>query len=119
MGKVMTRHIPQVHKEKGEITKKNEVDGIMPLEFFQGYMKNIVFALKKVLASYGTMYATNAHYAMALNIQDPNTNVGYDFIEYIITKIRDELVATQEGNLDNFRFFHYSMLMHLILFRKM
>ena len=80
-------------------------------------MKNSIFPLNKALGSYGTMYTTSVQYIMAFNIQDPNTNVGYDFVKYIITKMHDEIVVAQERRLENFKFFHYSMLMHLILFR--
>ena len=34
MGREITRHIPQFHKEKEEIPKKKEIEKIMPLEFF-------------------------------------------------------------------------------------
>ena len=55
-------------------------------------MKNTIFGLNKALGSDGTMCAIGAHYIMALKIQDPNTNVGYDFFEYIINKIHDKIV---------------------------
>ena len=37
MGQEMTRHIPMSHEEKGEITKKKDIEKMMPLEFLQRY----------------------------------------------------------------------------------
>ena len=54
---------------------------------------------------------------MSLDIQDPNHNVCYDFVEHIIERMHEEIEATQKGEMGNFRFFHYSLLMHIILFK--
>lgn len=89
----------------------------MPLELFQRYFQNIVFGLNKVLGSDRTMNTLGGHYAMELNIQCPNTNVGYDYVTYIINKIHDEIIVAQQGQLESFRFCHYSLIMHLILFK--
>ena len=95
MGRNMTKHIPSVKKNVGEIPKKRDIEEIMPLEFFQRYFQNIVFGINKVLGSDGTMNALGWHYVMALNIQEPNTNFGYDYVIYIIKKIHDEINTAQ------------------------
>lgn len=114
MGRNMTKHLK---KNVGDIPKKKDSEKIMPLEFFQRYFQNTVFGINKALGSDGTMNASGAYYVMALNIQDPNHNVGYDFVEYIIDSIHKEITATQQGELKDFKFHHYSLIMHLILFK--
>lgn len=81
MGKNLTRHIPKVKKDVGEIPKKRDVDKSMPLDLFQRYFQNTGFGIDKALGSDGTMNALGAYYCMALNIQDPNHYVGYYFVE--------------------------------------
>ena len=85
----------------------------MPLEYF----KYTIFGLNKVLGSDGTMNATGSIYIIALDIQDIHTNVGYDFITHISNMIHNEIVSTQRGELKNFKFHHYSLLMQLNLFQ--
>lgn len=115
MDRTRTRHIPIPKKEKGDILKK--LRDFVPLVFFQRYLQNIFFCLNNVIGSDRTMDATVGHYIMALNIDDLYTNVGYDYVTYIANQIYDEIVVAQEGRLENFRFDHYSLLMHLILYK--
>ena len=56
---------------------------------------------------------------MALNIQDPNHIIGYDFVDHIIEGIYKEITATQQEDLENFTFHYYSLLIHLILFKNL
>ena len=54
---------------------------------------------------------------MELDIQDPNHIVYYDFVIYIIDRMHEEIKVAQKGYMGKFRFFHYSLLMHIILFK--
>lgn len=38
-------------------------------------------------------------------------------MEYNINRRHDEIVVAQKGELGNFGFFHYSLLMHIILYK--
>ncbi len=93
MGRNMTRHIPPTKKNVGKIPKKKDLDKYMPLKFFQRYFKNTVFGINKVLGLDGTMEALGGHYIMPLNIQDPNHNIGYDFVDIIIESIHKEITT--------------------------
>ena len=53
---------------------------------------------------------------MALDIQYIYTNMGYDFATHIIEMIHNEILVTQIGGMQNFKFHQYSFLMHMILF---
>lgn len=88
----------------------------MSLEYFQRYLQNMMFSPNKVLGSDGNMNALGGHYVMVLNIQDPQTNIGYEYVTYIIIRIHDDIFVAQEGRLENLKFHHYSLLMHLILY---
>lgn len=85
------------------------------MEYFKRYFQYTVFGLNKILGRDGTMNAEGGLYIISLDIQDMHTNVGYDFITHIINKIHNEMVCAQVGELKNFKFLHYSLLMHLIL----
>ena len=65
-----------------------------------------MFGLIKVLGLDFTMNASGGLYIKMLNIQDPHTNVGYDFFTYRINHIHDEIVAAKEGRMENFKFHH-------------
>ena len=53
---------------------------------------------------------------MALDIQDIHTNAGYDFPTHILDMIHNEVVTAQVEGVQNFKFHHYSFLMHMIFF---
>ena len=78
-----------------DIPKKKEIENFIPLEFFQRYFQNILFGINKALGSDGTINAMGVHYVMDLNIKDPNHNVGYNFVEYIIDRIDEEITTSQ------------------------
>ena len=99
---------------KGEFPKK--VIDFIPLSYFCAYFQKIVFELNKLLGVDGSMDASPTLYVIALDIQDPHTNVGYDFGTFIDDSIHQKMVTAQQGDLGNFKFLHYSLLMHLILF---
>ena len=67
----------------------------MPLEFFQRYFLNTFFGLNKVLGSNGTMNSLARYYLITLNIQDLNTNVGYDYVTCIIENIHEEIIDVE------------------------
>lgn len=117
MGRVMTRHIPSSKKDIGDIIKRKEVERIMSLELFQRNFQRIVFGINKDLGLVGTMNTLGAYSIIALNIQDPSHNIGYDFMEYFIDRIHEEIIVVQQGKLENFKFHHYSLIMHLIMFK--
>ena len=55
-------------------------------------------------------------YVITLDIQDVHNNVGYDFFTHI-TKIHNEIMFAHQGELQNFKFHQYSLLIHLILYQ--
>ena len=114
-GRVMRRHILKVKKENGKLQKK--VGDLMPLEFFYESFRYTIFRIIKLVGVDGTMNSPGHMYIMALDIQDLVHNVGYDFVEYIINRIHDEIVTAQKEELGNFRFFHYLLLMHIIIYK--
>lgn len=103
-GRVMKRHIPNSKLEKGEMPKK--VGDLMPPQFFCKFFRYTIFGINKVIGIDGTNNAPSYIYIITLDIQDPKHNVGYDFMEYIINRMHDEIVAAQNGELGNFIFFH-------------
>lgn len=61
--------------------------------------------------------AYGGSYLMAQTIQDPFKNIEYDYVNYIIKKMQEQIGASQKGEFGNLKFHHYSLLMHLILYK--
>ena len=70
---------------KGEFLKM--VNDFIPLSYLCAYFQKKNFGLNKLLGVDGSMDASPALYVIALDIQDPNTNVGYDFGTFIADSI--------------------------------
>ena len=58
-----------------------------------------MYGLNKVLGMDGTTNAQGGVYIMALDIQDIQINVGYDFVTHITDMIHNEIVGAQIGEL--------------------
>lgn len=102
----MLRHIPRENqnKMKGEFPKM--VTDFIPLSYLCAYFQKIVFGWNKLLGVDGSMDASPALYVIALDIQYPHTNVGYDFRTFIADSIHQQMVIAQQGDLGNFKFLH-------------
>ena len=75
---------------KGEFSQK--VTDFIPLSYFCAYFQKIVFGLNKLLGVDGSMDASPALHVIALDIEDPHTNVGYDFGTFIADSIHQQIV---------------------------
>ena len=53
---------------------------------------------------------------MAYDIQDALHKREYDYVGYIIDNMHQQIMNGKSGELGNFRFHHYSLLMNLILY---
>ena len=69
-----------------------KVGNLMPLDFFYKYFRYAIFGINKVIGIDSTNNALGYIYIISLDIQDPNHNVGYAFVECIINKMHDEIV---------------------------
>lgn len=106
-GNVMIHHIPYELKLDGDIPKK--VDKMIPMNKFCNYLQNTIYDLHKALETDGSDVVYGGPYLMALNIQDPFTNVEYDYVKYIIKKCKNKLELSREENLEisNSTIIHY------------
>lgn len=50
-------------------------------------------------------------------MQDSYHGGEYDYVEYILEVMKDNNGLAQSGDMGNFKFHHYSLLMHLILYK--
>lgn len=113
--KVMIHHIPYKLKLVEEIPKK--VDKMLPVDKFKNHMQNIIYGLHKALGSDGSNMVYGGPYLIDLKIHNPFTYIEYDYIRYIIEKMKEQITATQRGEFENFKFYYYLLLMHLILYK--
>lgn len=56
-------------------------------------------------------------FLIACDTQDPFHNKEYDYVGFIMDSMHHQIVNAQKGEMGNFRFHQYSLLMHLILYK--
>lgn len=75
-----------------------------------------MYGLHKVLGSNGV---ENCVYGplilIACDIQDPFHKKKYYYVVFFMDSMHHQIVNAKKGELGNFKFYHYSLLMHLIL----
>ena len=50
-------------------------------------------------------------------MQDSYHGGEYDYIEYIMEVVKENIALDQSGEIKDFKSHHYSLLMHLILYK--
>lgn len=109
------QHIPMDLKSMGGYPKK--VEKMMPLEKFKNYFLKIVYGVHKVVGKYGSEMVYGAEFIVSRDVQDSYHGGEYDYVKYILEKMKENTKLAQNGEMKNFFFPHYSFLMHLILYR--
>ena len=85
---------------------------------FKNYFKNIVYGLHNVLGSDGEEDCVYCSlFLMACDIQDPFQNREYDYVGFIIESMHHQIMNAKKGEMKDFKFHHYSLLMYLILYK--
>ena len=99
----MLRHIPRSrdNQKNMRVEFPKIVTDLIPLSYFCAYFQKTVFRLNKLLGVDGSMDASPTLYVIALDIQDPHTNVGYDFGTFIADSIHQQMVTAQNGDIGN------------------
>ena len=111
----MLPHIPFNVKRAGLIPRK--VGDFLPLSRFKNYFKNIVYGLHKILGSDGAEDCVyGSLFLIACDIQDPYHHKEYDYVAFIIDSMHKKICDAKKGVMNDFKFHHYSLLMHLILY---
>ena len=77
----------------------------------------IVYGVHKVVGKDGTDMVYGAEFIISWDVQGSYHGEEYDYVEYIIDRMEDNIRLAQRGETGNFRFHHYSLLMHLILYK--
>lgn len=83
-------------------------------EEFANYFKNTYYCLNQVLArSFDARIAANL-LIIVIDIQNWNSNKGFDYAAYIAEQMHTDLISLKQGNVP-LVFPHYSLLMHMLL----
>ena len=107
--------IPFRVKQVGLIQRK--VGDFLPLIRFKNYFKNTVYGLHKVLGSDGVEDCVcGSLFLIACDIQDPFHHNEYDYVAFIINNMHKYICDAKKGVMNDLKFHHYSLLMHLILY---
>ena len=56
-------------------------------------------------------------FLITCDLQDPFHNREYDYVGFIMDSMHHQIVNAKKGEMKNFKFYHYSLLMHLILYK--
>ena len=84
---------------------------------FKNYFKNTVYGFHKVMGSDGTEDCVyGSLFLMACDIQDPFHHKEYDYVAFIIDSMHRQICDAKKGEMKDFKFHHYSLMMHLILY---
>ena len=111
----MLQNIPMDLKEVGDYPKK--VEKMMPLDKFKNFFVKIVYGVHKVVRKDGTNMVYGAKLIIVRDVQDSYNGGDYDYVNYILEVMRENIARFQSGELKDFKFHHYSLLMHLILYK--
>lgn len=112
----MLPHIPYNIKMARKIQRKGEDH--LPLSRFKNFSKNNVYGLHKVLGTDGVEDCVyGSLFLMSCDIQDPFHIREYDYVGLIIESMHHQTVNANKGEMKDFKFYHCSLLMHLILYK--
>ena len=111
----MLQHIPMDLKRVDDYPKK--VEKKMPLDKFKNYFFKTIYGVHKVIGIDGTHEVYGSEYIIVRDIQDSYHACEYDYVSYILDIMRENIARAQTGDMRNFIFPYYSMLMHLILYK--
>ena len=102
-------------KRVGDYPKK--VEKKMPLDKFKNYCFKTVYGVHKVIGIDGTHEVYGAEYIIVRDIQDSYHACEYEYVSYIVDIMKENIARAQTGDMKNFNFPYYSLLMHLILYK--
>lgn len=85
----------------------------MPLDKFKNYFVKIVYGVHKVIGKDGVDMVYGVEFIIARDVQESYYGGEYDYVEYILANIG----LAQNEEMEKFSFHHYSLLMHLILYK--
>ena len=100
----------------GDYPKK--VEKMMPLDKFKNYFLQILYRVHEMVGKDGTNVVYGAEFIIARDMQESYHGGEYDYVNYILEVMKENIARAQSGELKDFKFHHYSLLMHLILYKK-
>ena len=104
-------------KKVGDYLKKIQKN--MPLDKFKSYFVKTIYGVHKVVGKDRSNEVWGAEYIIARDVQDSYHAYGYDYVIHILDIMKETIARAQIGNMRDFTFPYYSLLMHLILYKKL
>lgn len=98
---------------------QNKLDKMMPLDKFKNYFVKTLYDVHKVVGKHGSDMVYGSVYIVDSDVQDAYHGEEYDYVAYILENMKENIELAKRGELGIFRFDHYSLLMHLILYKNM
>ena len=89
----------------------------MPLDKFNNYFVKSVYSVHKVVGKDGFDVVYGEEFIIARDVQDSYHVGEYDYVNHILDVMKENIARAQAKNLKDFTFPHYSLLMHLILYK--
>ena len=87
----------------------------MPLGKFKSYFVKTIYGVHKVVGKDGSDEVWGVEYIISRDVQDSYHACEYDYVSHILNIMKENIARAQTGNMRDFTFPYYSLLMHLIL----
>ena len=89
----------------------------MAMDKFKNYFVKTIYGVHKVIGKDGFDEVWGSEYIIAKDVQDAFHAYEYDYVGYILDIMKENIARARSGDMREFTFPYYSLLMHLILYR--
>ena len=113
----MLQHIPGELKKVGDYPKK--IQKKMAMDKFKSYFVKTIYGVHKVVDKDRFDEVWGSEYIIARDMQDAYHACEHDYVSHILDVMKDNIAKARFGEMREFTFPYYSLLMHLILYKNM
>ena len=104
---------------KSLVDYPKNVEKIIPLDKLKNYFLKMVYGVHKMVGKDELDMVYGAKFIIARDVKESYHGVEYDYFKFILPKMKENIKLAQNGEMKNFYFLYYSVLMHLILYNNM
>ena len=87
------------------------------MDKFKNYFVKTIYGVHMVVGKDGFDEVWEAEYIIARDVQDAFHACEYDYVSHILDIMKENIAWARSGDMREFTFPYYSLLMHLILYR--
>ena len=76
-----------------------------------------MYGVYEVVGKDGTYMLYGVEFIIAMYVQESYHGGEFDYVEHILEVMKENIALAQNREIKDFKFHHYSLLMHLILYK--